>query len=44
MSCKTLITLALLGAAATSQAQTLDRVEVMGHKVRTDVSRACPAV
>lgn len=40
---KFLITLALLGAAAT-QAQTLDRVEVMGHKVRTDVSRACPSI
>lgn len=40
---KFLITLALLGAA-TTQAQTLDRVEVMGHKVRTDVSRACPSI
>lgn len=42
MSCKTLITLALLGAAATAaQAQTLDRVEVLGQKVRADVSATC---
>ena len=45
MSRKTLIALALLGAAASAtQAQTLDRVEVMGQKVRTDVARSCPTV
>lgn len=46
MSCKkTLLSLALLGAAATgASAQSLDRVEVMGQRVRADVSASCPNV
>lgn len=39
---KKLFPLALLAAAFATQADTLERVEIFGAKVRTDVSRACP--